>query len=262
MNLRYRSTLLALVAAFVAVCASAPALAASQTSKDKNNHDIGSRWVIANKRGQSKAFENGLKQLLAWRKSAGDPFVWEVYAPVVGDDLGFYVIRSGDHAWADMDGENDWAVKHDAGARYRQDVGPHAVREEHYFGQTVAKYSHWTDSDDYRYYAVTNYRFKPGTSDAVKDVLEKVHKAVTEQKWPYSYLVRYQIGGSGGMSIIEPMKSFADMADPSPSLKEVLARSLGSKKAAGELFDKFAAAVEKHSFTVYVYRPDLSTPKK
>lgn len=261
MKLPYRSTVLALVAALVAVCLCTPALAASQAAKGKNDHDIATEWLIWSKRDQSKAFQAALKQHVAWRKSAGDPFEWQVYQPVLGDDLGYYLIRSGNHAWADMDRERDWAEKQDAGSHYQQDVGSHAAREMHFFGRTLTQYSHWTDSDDYRYYGVTNYHFKPGTGEAVKDVLEIVHKAVTEQKWPYSYSVSAGIGGSGGLAIIEPMKSYADMADPSPNLMEVMTKALGSKKAARALFNKFSTAVKTRTYTIYVYRPDLSTPK-
>lgn len=257
----FSKTLMVLAAALVALSLGAPALAADSMSKDKAHHNIASTWMIWAKHGQSQAFEQGLKKHTAWRKSAGDPFTWHIYQPVVGDDLGYTMIRSGNHAWGDMDSETTWSMKTDAGEHYQQDVGVHAHYAKHYFGETATKYSHWIDSKDYRYFGVTVYHFKSGHGTDVRKVLKKVHDAVTGQNWPYPYSIEYTIGGHGGMAFVTPMKSYADMAEPSPSLMDVMTKAMGSKEAARKLFDTFSAAVKTRSYTIYVYRPDLSTPE-
>lgn len=261
MKVRYRSILLALVACLLAASLASPAYAADKMDKSKAEHNIASIWVIWAKHGQAKAFEQGLMKHAAWRKSAGDPFTWHIYQPVVGSDLNFYLIRSGDHTWADMDSEHEWSTKNDAGDHFWKDVGEYVKYEKHFFGVTPTQYEHWIKSKDYRYYGVSQYQFKSGHGDDVRDVMKQVHAAVTEQKWPYSFSFEYRVGGSGGMAIITPMKNYAGMAEPSPNLMEVMTKALGSKEAAEKLFDKFSTAVKKRHYTVYMYRPDLSTPE-
>lgn len=261
MKRRYRTILLALVACLLAVSLASPSFAADKTSKTGAEHDVTSIWVIWPKPGQDRAFVDGLKKHIAWRKSAGDPFTWHVYQPVVGSDLDFYVVRSGNHTWADLDTEHAWAEKHDAGGHFQMEAGQHARRLKHYFGVNATKYDHWIESKDYRYFGVSAYQFKAGHDADIKAVMKRVHDAVTRQKWPYPFSFEYRVGGAGGMSVIVPMKSYAGMAEPSPTLMEVMTKALGSKKAAHELFDTWSKAVKTHTYTVYTYRTDLSAPE-
>lgn len=262
MKLHYRSTVLALLAAFVAVCLASPSFAANKTGTEKVQHNVADTWLFWPNQGQYQAFEAGVKKHIAWRQSAGDPFEWQVYEPVVGSDLGYYAIQSGNHAWADMDREDAWGKKAGAGTQFRQDVGQHVRKMQHIFIVSQEKLSHWINDDGYRYFGVYTYHFKAGHSADTKNFLKKVHEAVTSQNWPYSYRVRYTVGGSGSMTIVIPMKNWAGMADPSPSLTEVMAKAMGSKTAAQKLIDTFSTAVKQRDYTVYEYRADLSTPKQ
>lgn len=262
MKLSYRSTVLALIAAFVAVCLASPSFAADKMGTKKVQHNVADTWLFWPNHGQYQAFEAGLKKHVAWRKRTGDPFAWKVYEPVVGSDLDYYAILSGNHAWADMDREDAWGKKTDAGKQFRQDVGQHVQKMQHTFIVSDEKLSHWTNDDGYRYFGVYTYHFKAGHSADTRDVLKKLHEAVTSQNWPYSYRVRNTVGGSGNMTIVIPMKNWADMADPSPSLMQVMTKAMGSKQAAQNLIDKFTSAIKERDYTVYEYRADLSTPKQ
>jgi len=256
----YRSILLVLVACLLAASLASPTLAAGKTGKSMADHDVATIWLFWPKQGQGKAFVEALKKHVAWRKSAGDPFAWKVYTPVAGSDLDFYVVRSGHHTWADMDTEDAWGQKTEAGKQFMQDVGVHIRKMQHIFGVADTKLSHWIDSKDYRFFRDDRYQFKPGHGADVKDVMKQVHAAVTRQHWPHSFEFEYHVGGTRGMSIIMPMKNWAGMAEPSPNLMQVMTRALGSKKAAEKLFHKWSMAVKTDTTTVYEYREDLSTP--
>ena len=54
------------------------------------------------------------------------------------------------------------------------------------------------------------------------------------------------------------MKSYAEMADPDPSVHALLAKSLGSEEAAGSTLKQFGGALEDAQYTVFAYRPDLA----
>jgi hypothetical protein len=99
-----RAWLLVLVAMF----ALSPLLAAAQEAMPKNN--VSTAWVLWPKAGQTQQLEAAIRKHAAWRKQAGEGFTWNIYQPIVGDDLGHYTIFSGGHAWADFDGHQKWST--------------------------------------------------------------------------------------------------------------------------------------------------------
>jgi hypothetical protein len=218
-------------------------------------------WIFWVKAGHQAAFEAGVKAHLAWRKSAGEPFTWNAYQPVVGDDLTHVVYRSGPHHWKDFDANNEWEAKTNSDAKYNEQVAPHLDKVEHYISELDTEHSSWTDNPDYKYFGVTMAELEPGTYGQVNEVLATIHTAVVTQKWPRSYSIAWRIGGRGGMMIVSPFKSFADMADPETPFLKVLGTALGSEDAAKAVFQRFGKSLESERYTVYMARPDLSTPK-
>ena len=218
-------------------------------------------WIFWVKAGHEDAFQAGIKAHLAWRKSAGEPFTWNAYQPVVGDDLTHYVFRSEGHQWKDFDANNAWEMKTNSDQKYNEQVALHTERVEHFISELDTEHSSWTDSPDYKYFGVTMAELEPGTYDQVNEALTTIHNAAVSQKWPRSYAIAWQIGGRGGMTIASPFKSFADMADPETPFLKVLATALGSEAAAKAVFKTFGSSLESERYTVYASRPDLSTPK-
>ncbi len=222
---------------------------------------VATLWVMWPKSGQEQQFEAAIKEHAAWRKTAGEGFTWQIYQPVVGSDLNHYVVRSGEHTWKDMDTQAAWSMQAKADAAFNGSVGPYLDRAEHYFSETDTKHSHWIESPDYKYYGVSSYSMKPGTYADRMDAMSKIQKAVDDEKWPYAYEISHSIGGKGTMDIVTPMKSYAEMAEPDPSLMSILAKSLGSEAAAAATMKQFGGTIESTEYTVYAHRPDLSTPK-
>lgn len=236
-----------------AIADEAPAKAMEGTVADS--------WIMWPKAGEEMAFETALKQHAAWRKSAGEGFVWSIYQPIVGSDLTFYVVRTGNHTWKDFDTQDAWESKTGAVDKFQQQVGPHVTRLEHYFSETDTKHSHWIESKDYRYFGATTFYLKYGMGSERSAALDKIHQAVSDAKWPYAFAIHDRIGGSGAMQVVTPMKDYAGMADPEPSMRSVLAKSVGSDAAAAETFKQFGSSIDHTDYTVYKYRLDLSTPQ-
>ncbi|MGA8278927.1 MAG: hypothetical protein WB784_12135 [Rhodanobacteraceae bacterium] len=222
---------------------------------------VASTWIMWPKDGQTQQFEAALKTYAAWRKSAGEGWVWSIYQPVVGSDLSFYGVRSGGHHWKDIDSNTAWEASSGAVKKFDTDVAPYMARIEHYFSESDTKHSNWIESKDYKLFSVTSYATKPGTYGERLDALNKIQKAVTDEKWTYPYEISNTIGGKEPLQIVIPMKGYADMADPDPSLMKVLAKSLGSTEAAAATMKEFGSSIDHSNTTIYVYRPDLSTPK-
>ena len=159
-----------------------------------------------------------------------------------------------------MDTNAAWEVQAKANEEYDKQVGAFTDRAEHYFSESDAKHSHWIDSPDYKYYGVSSYRKVPGTYKERLDALNKIQKAVEDEKWAYHYEISDAIGGDNPLQIVTPMKSYADMADPDPSLMKILAKSLCSDEAAVATMKQFGSTVERSHYSIYVHRADLSTP--
>ncbi len=68
-------------------------------------------------------------------------------------------------------------------------------------------------------------------------------------------------GGSNDINVVWPYTSYADMAQIEPGFVKVLGDHMGSPEAARELLDGIGATIAESSSTIYVYRPDLSTPQ-
>ena len=91
--------------------------------------------------------------------------------------------------------------------------------------------------------------------------LDKIKKAITDEKWPYHYRIAWLHGGADTLRIVVPMKSYAEMAEPNPTVHAVLAKALGSEDSANATMKQFGSSFESGDYTVFAYRPDLSTQK-
>lgn len=255
-----RSALAAMLALVFVLLPGMVAVAADKAAPKAATGNIADRWVLWPKAGETKAFEAALKEHAAWRKKAGEPFAWVMYQPIVGTDLTYYVVRSDNHQWKDFDAEEGWSTKAKAEDAYEQQLGVHVARVEHFFEETDTAHSHWVDSKDYKYVGVTSMRRKAGTRSEMTAALDKIQKAINDEKWSYPYRLAWLIGGEDRLRIVTPMKSYAEMADPDPSLHKILAKSLGSEDAASATLKQFGSSFEDETYTVFAYRPDLSAP--
>lgn len=248
---------------FVALFALASVLAfsASIAIAQDAPGDIATTWVIWAKPGAAADFEKALKSHAAWRKQAGDPMNWRIYAPVAGDDLNHYVIRSDGHHWKDFDAESEWAVKAAAGANFDQQVGAYVAEARHHFDRYDAEHSHWKDNSEYRYFSVNTIRFLPGQEPQFYAALKTVAAAAKAGDWGRSWSIMSLTGGSNDINVVWPYTSYADMAQIEPGFVKVLGDHMGSTEAARELLDGIGATIAESSSTIYVFRPDLSTPQ-
>jgi hypothetical protein len=223
--------------------------------------NIADRWVLWPKAGHERDFEVAVKEYVAWLKKSGDPFTWTAYQPVVGNDLTYYVFRSDNHQWKDFDAEDAWREKAKDEEAYMRLIAPHVDKAAHVFEETDAAHSHMIgDQKDYKYFAVTTRNLKAGSRGEAMAAIEKIHKALTDQKWPYPYRLAWTIGGKNSLRVVFPLKNWADMTDPSPSLSEVLGKALGADDA-GATLKQFASTLEFADETIAAVRPDLSTQK-
>jgi hypothetical protein len=249
-----------LFALLFAICGSY-ASAADKAAVKAPAGNVADRWQLWPKAGQEKEFEAAVKEYVAWLKKEGDPFTWAAYQPIAGTDLTYYVFRSDEHQWKDFDAEEAWQVKVKDEEAYNRLLAPHVAKAAHFFEETDVEHSHMVGkASDYKYFQVTTHNVKSGASADARAAIAKIHKALEDQKWPYPYRIAWLTGGKDSLRLIIPMKSYADMADPTPSVREALTKALGADDAAATL-KQFSASLDFVDDTVSVIRPDLSTQK-
>ncbi|MCK7592506.1 hypothetical protein [Pseudomarimonas salicorniae] len=218
-------------------------------------------WMVWPKAGEHEAFEAKLKEFVAWRKANGDPLTWTVWTPAMGTDLDSYAIRSQEIHWKDLDAARDWGRKTKAGEKYREMLAPHVHKVSRYFDEFDPELSHWKYEGEPRYVGVSVVDVLPGKWAGVKSSLETFRKAAEEHGWSESWAVMYNIGGKGGIAFAWPFADYADMAEPEVKASALLEKALGSKEKAGEVMKAYGSSTKTRDYTIWAYRPDLSTPK-
>jgi hypothetical protein len=219
-------------------------------------------WVVWPKAGHEAEFEEAMKDFIAWRKAQGEGFSWNASAPVVGEDLTYYVFRAGPFFWKDLDGQSEWAQKVGVVSQWRDKVAAHVDHLEHYLVQLDPENSLWYESDDYRYWGVSLLKMKPGIYNTMISALKQIHKVAKEKEWKPGWSLQWTIGGSGAdLVFVNPYRSYAEMADPETPFDKLLAEALGSEQGAQELMTQFWSCFEGGEYLIAEEVPELSTPE-
>lgn len=261
---RPKSVIAASVLAASLMLALAALLAApvvAQAPAERPPGELASFYSVWPMAGHEMQFEAAIKEHVAWRKQAGEGWTWEVYVPVLGTDMANYVFRSGDHHWADFDANDAWEMTSKADEMFQKSVAPHVARYEHTIAVEDYEHSHWVMAEDYKYFRVTEYELNSGAASAIREAIDTIHKGLMAGGWQRSYAISRTIGGTGGLTIVGPYRSWAEMEDPKPSMIEVLGKGVGSEAAAKAALQKFGDGIKKSNTSIYMARPDLSTPK-
>jgi len=220
-------------------------------------------WLMVPKAGQAKELTEALKQHMDFRSEQGDPWRWDAYTPLLGDDLDRVGVRSCCHNWADIDAYADWSRgKPEVGEHFNKHVAPHVEKYAHYYDEIDWANSHWNDKGAaYKYFAVTEFALKPGHAAEFHAARDKMSQIAINQGWANgerSWLWATTIGGKPTVSVVVPHENFASMAESGEGFMDFLARNLGSQEAAAELLQQFSNATWGSDYQVWVHRGELS----
>jgi len=223
-------------------------------------------WVVIPKAGHEQQLNEGLQKHMTFRSEQGDPWRWDGYTPLLGDNMNRVVARSCCHTWADVDTYGEWTRAHPAvGAHFAEHVVPHAEKYEHYFEEMDWANSRWdSEGGPYKYFAVTEFSVKAGSADEFHAAREKMSQIAINQGWAdkkRSWAWATTIGGEPKVSVVVPYRNFAGMANDGEGFADFLARQLGSAEAAAELMDQFSGATWGSDYQVWVLEDSLSMPK-
>jgi len=219
-------------------------------------------WKMVPNDGQTEKFEAAFQKHLKFRIKQQDPRQWQTYKPVIGSDLTFYIIRSCCFNWSDLDSYQQWSEQAKVMEHWNNHVAPFVHRYEHYFSELDFANSHWPEENhDFRYFAVTEYRAKMGKNASITEGKRSLSAYAKAMKWPFYWSWGEQVGGKGGLSLVVPYKSYADMAPPEVSFYQAIANHLKDDEKTQTLFSQWSSNFKATHYTVYEMRADLSMHK-
>lgn len=217
-------------------------------------------WVIRIKvqSGKDQAFEEAYKQHLKWHADNNDSMPWHGWQYIAGPYTGEYVIAVPGQEWKNFD-RGDMGKADSANAR--QTVGPHILERQVWYSQTHRNLSSLQAEGASMPAMATVYRYhlKPGHRSQFVSAISRMHKALQEGGWGKPYRWNEVVEGGEGLQfyVVVPRESFADFADPEPSLLEVVEGKLG-RAVTEDIRNDFWGAVNNIDSHVLVYREDLS----
>ncbi len=217
-------------------------------------------WQFTPRPGVGAGFEEALKAHVQFRKSQNDPWTWQVYQEIVGPDVGKYYVASWNHSWADFDAYDDWAGGPAAGAHFDATLGPLLEDMASSISQD-GPISRFPDDPNYEptLINVTEFYLIPGKQQGFQDAIQKFDEAIKGAGMPFYYTSDFLVAGGSGptFSIAGFGESWAEFADPDPSMEQVMVEAYGEEEAT-RIFTAFSEAVHHWDSFVVRYRPDLS----
>lgn len=220
-------------------------------------------WVMTVKQGQQAAFEAAMKVHVAVRADSGDPRFWNVYVPATGDEMNRYEIRTCCFGWADQDAYANWYVNNPGVmGDWFTNLDQFIENYAHYFSETDMDNSHWvSEGQPVSLVGVTEFFIAPGQAANFAAAKTELSQIAINQGWGanHNWAWAEQIGGKPVSSLMVPFENYAAMAAQSQNFTDFTSEHMGAEAAAA-LFGRFSASTSGSQYTIWSYRPDLSTP--
>ena len=221
--------------------------------------DIRQAYIHTVPLGMVAQFEEAVKQHVQWRKQNNDPWEWTCYQVVNGDGLGRYLVRSGNHRWADLDVRYAWDDRVGAAAHFLATVGPFVESEDSSISQLDEALSRPPDDlSAITLFTVTEFDVR--LLGQFREAITKIGEGLDRGNWGRAYLWQMVAnGGTTDATLVVPVENWAGLAPPAKSLPMLMAEVYGEQEA-NELMQQFASSIRsRNSYTLRVRR-DLSLP--
>jgi hypothetical protein len=247
-----------IIAVFVALALMLPAITQAADAPPP----LAEMWMVTPKAGHGAEFTKAMAEHMAFRSEHGDPREWEVYTPVLGEDLNRYAIRFCCFSWADQDKYDAWQDgATEINEHFQENVIPHTDTWAHYFEAMDWGNSNWVQSDtEYRFYAVTEFNITPGEGQDFTEARTKMSQIAIDQGWANEnrlWIWASTIGGKSQESIIIPHVNYASLDRGEETFLTFLSKHMGADEAA-EMMEEFSASSWSTNFQIWEFQKSLS----
>jgi len=228
-------------------------------SADEPESNLARMWVVKPKPGMDQQLEDAMKAHNAWRVKNKDPWGWNTYHQVTGDNLDMWFIRSPGHSYADFDTYGDSEFSEKAYAHWLETVEPYVASYQGHLAEFAPEISNWpADGGPYEWYWVYTYQIKPGAGRQFFAAAKAITDALKAAAWDEVYAFTWQLDGEvPAISLVIPEKDWGGFAGPETGAYDTISASMGKDKA-----DAMWAAMFEHvkhvSSTVYHRHADMS----
>lgn len=232
-----------------------------QAQQQTKPGDIGMVETQTLKPGMMKQYEDGRKQMTAWRKQQNDPrplFVWEVLS---GRRAGSYVVgRFGLH-WADLDKPPVSGASETE--KFMQVMGGAVESVVPRYYERLDKVSHDNSmgAEPPKLSEVITFRVRGGRAGDFRSAIARIADAAEKTKWPvhYSFYALANGGRAGTYVLVEPHPNWADLEEK-PGVKpfrDMLKDAFGQAEA-DSVVRRLDTSIKSEYIEMIEYRPSLS----
>jgi hypothetical protein len=210
------------------------------------------------KQGQHAQFQEALQKHAQWRKQQGDPWTWWVHQVVNGANINHYIVRSGNHTWADMDSYSEFLMK--GSIEFEKTVVPYIESMSSAITVVDTMNVIWPDNpDDVNLLAVTRYHIKPGKQPVFNQTISKVHKAIVEHNYPTHYAWEWTVNGDPvpSVALVLPYTNWTAMQQEGENIQQFIIRAMGADPGQ-QMMEDFSSCYSSAESMVIAVRRDLS----
>jgi hypothetical protein len=217
------------------------------------------KWhLVIAKPGEALQFENSYREHLKLHAANNDPWAWNTWQIVNGQNLGQYVILSPNHTWQEFD-RHEQASRMDM-ADLTANVLPYVQTISSTLEAVEPAISNWTEeSAQPKLVEIMVFKLKYDRTRQFYEAAKKLHQAVIDHDPTRQYAWFTTVNGSDGpkMMLAIPHENWAAMKREGPSVWQLLEQAYGTDGA-----EKVRSAIEssirsQHSY-ILEHRADLS----
>ena len=208
--------------------------------------------------GMGEEFEQGLKRHADWHRRENNPWAYDTWQIISGEQTGQYYLGMFDRRWEDFDTDEELASVHaaDTATNIEQYVEKAPVSFYSYLADISRPFS----SEGPKPLTELRYlHLNVGTEVEFTYAIRKAHEAIEKTNWPTHY--QWYSLDSGGehptFVLALPRDNWADFAPQEKSFVDVLAEAYGRTEAQS-LIEILGKSVHCERSEIIRYRPDLS----
>lgn len=224
---------------------------------DKSPEVLAETWVVNAKTGKLQELEQAIAKHTAHRVTLKDPRTWQIYTPVLGNNLDAILIRSSGFTWAQMDEYREWTIEKAPTEHWNKYADPQIKHYEHYLSVEDTANNNWGPEVKYRYVGLSTYVLKPGHRAAMNKDRKLFSDVAKAKNWPFNWDWSDAVSGNGDIYLAVPYQNWASMAPPDETFAEMLGRHLGDEAKTQETLQRWSSHFESIDYNIYALRTDL-----